>query len=328
MKNKELMTINEQSYPISTGLKDCIEDLEFKHQHPNELRGISTGYDYLDTKLDGLKSGEVTLIGARPAIGKTSFAINITYNLAVDFYRKHQENEHDNRCVVYIGMEYMPREFAKKLISLQSHIPFYQLRIGNELNENFDKIKNTKRALKELPIYYVDDVYSIDDIANKLHKIEQEKQIGCIVIDYLQLFGTEYQTKEDYSMIMLQIKELAVNFNVPVIVLSQLKRELETRADKRPSRCDIRGYDGNQNAADNILLLYRESYYIKYAEPTKRKKETDEHYQKRIKQWQKRCEEVEYLCEIIIAKNTNSYHGIITIHFDWATGLFWDMERE
>lgn len=220
----KIMTINEQSYHISTGLKDCIEDLEFKCQHPNELRGISTGYDYLDTKLDGLKSDEVTLIGARPAMDKTSFATNITYNLAVNFYRKYQENEHDNRCIVYIGMEYIPQEFAKKLISLQSHIPFYQVRIGNELNENFDKIKNAKRALKELPIYYVDDVYSIDDIANKLHKIEQEKQIGCIVIDYLQLFGAEYQTKEDYSMIMLQIKELAVNFNVPVIVLSQLKR--------------------------------------------------------------------------------------------------------
>lgn len=202
------MTINEQSYHISTGLNDCIEDLEFKRQHPNELRGISTGYDYLDTKLDGLKSGEVTLIGARPAIGKTSFAINITCNLAINFYRKHQENEQDNRCVVYIGMEYMPREFARKLISLQSHIPFYQLRIGDELNENFDKIQNAKRTLKELPIYYVDDVSSIDDIEGKLHKIEQEKQIGCVVIDYLQLFGSEYQTKEDYSMIMLQIKEL------------------------------------------------------------------------------------------------------------------------
>ena len=90
------MTINEQSYHIATGLNDCIEDLEFKRQHPNELRGISTGYDYLDTKLDGLKSGEVTLIGARLSMGKTSFAINITCNLAVNFYRKHQENEQDN----------------------------------------------------------------------------------------------------------------------------------------------------------------------------------------------------------------------------------------
>lgn len=148
-----------------------------------------------------------------------------------------------------------------------------------------------------------------------------------MVIDYLQLFGSEYQTKEDYSLIMAQIKALAVKFNVPVIVLSQLKRELEIRVDKRPLRCDIRGYDGNQNAADNILFLYRESYYIKYGEPTKHKKENDEHYQKRIKQWQKRCEEVEYLCEIIIAKNTNGYYGIIIMHSDWATGLFWDMKR-
>ena len=321
------MTINEQSYHISTGLNDCIEDLEFKRQHPNELRGISTGYDYLDTKLDGLKSGEVTLIGARPAMGKTSFAINITCNLAINFYRKHQENEQDNRCVVYIGMEYMPREFARKLISLQSHIPFYQLRIGDELNENFDKIQNAKRTLKELPIYYVDDVSSIDDIEGKLHKIEQEKQIGCVVIDYLQLFGSEYQTKEDYSIIMLQIKELAVNFNVPVIVLSQLKRELETRVDKRPLRCDIRGYVRNQNAADNILFLYREIYYIRFAEPIKRKKETDEHHLQRINQCQERCKEVDNLCEIIIAKNTNGHYGTVKLHFDWCAGLFWDIEK-
>lgn len=317
----------EHNYHISKGLKDFFEDLDFKLNHPNELRGMSTGYDYLDAKLDGLKAGEVTIIGARPAMGKTSFAINLTYNLAVSFYFKHQQNEQDNRCVAYVGLDYIPREFAKKLLSLQTRIPFYKLRIGEELEENFTKIRDAERALNELPIYYVDNVRSTDDIANKLHKIEQEKQIGCVVIDYLQRFGEEYQTKEDYSLIMAQIKALAVKFDVPVIVLSQLKRELETRADKRPLRCDIRGYNHNQNAADNILFLYRESYYIKYAEPTKRKKETEEHYQQRLTEWQKRCKEVDDLCEIIIAKNTNGYCGIITMHFDWATGLFWDMAR-
>ena len=322
-----MMTKDEQNYHISTSLKDCIEDLDFKRQHPNELRGISTGYDYLDAKLDGLKAGEVTIIGARPAMGKTSFAINLTYNLAVSFYFNHQENEQDNRCVAYIGLEYSPKEFAKKLLSLQTRIPFYKLRIGEDLDENSAKIQDAERALNELPIYYVDDVYSTDDIANRLHKIEQKKQIGCVVIDYLQLFGNEYQTSEDYSMVMNQIKALAVKFDVPIIVLSQLKRELETRADKRPLRCDIRGYDHNQNAADNILFLYRESYYIKYAEPTKRKKETEEHYQQRLTEWQKRCKETEYLCNIIITKNSNGYYGIIAMHFDWATGLFWDMER-
>lgn len=321
------MTKDEQNYHISTGLRDCIEDLEFKRQHPDELRGISTGYDYLDAKLDGLKAGEVTIIGARPAMGKTAFAINLTYNLAVNFYFKNQENEQDNRCVVYVGLEYLPKEFAKKLLSMQTHIPFYKFRTGEDLDENFAKIQDAERALNELPIYYVDNVRSTDDIANKLHKIEQEKQIGCVVIDYLQLLGEEYQTREDYSLIMAQIKTLAVKFDVPVIVLSQLKRELESRADKRPLRCDIRGYVRNQNAADNILFLYRESYYIRNLEPTKRKKETDEHYQQRLTEWQKRCKEVDDLCEIIIAKNTNGYYGTVKLYFDWSTGQFWEGER-
>lgn len=313
---------------ISEIMHEYVEELEFKYQNPGELCGISTGYDYLDAKLDGLKAGEVTIIGARPAMGKTSFAINLTYNLAVNFYFKHQENEQDNRCVVYVGLEYLPKEFAKKLLSLQTHIPFYKFRIGEDLDENFAKIQDAERAINELPIYYVDDTYDVDNIANKLHKIEQEKQIGCVVIDYLQLLGEEYQTKEDYSLIMAQIKALAIKFDVPIIVLSQLKRELETRADKRPLRCDIRGYDRNQNAADNILFLYREIYCIRNSEPIKRKKETEEHYQKRVTEWQQRCDETENICEIIIARNSGGFCGIIKLHFDWATGLFWEEKRE
>ena len=320
--------IIKNNYHISIGLKYCMDDLDFKRQYPNELHGISTGYDYLDARLDGLKAGEVTIIGARPAMGKTSFAINLTYNLAVNFYFKNQENEQDNRCVVYVGLEYLPKEFAKKLLSLQTHIPFYKFRIGKDLDENFAKIQDAERAINKLPIYYVDDAYEVDDIAQKLHKIEQEKQIGCVVIDYLQLLGEEYQAKEDYSLIMAQIKVLAVKFDVPVIVLSQLKRELETRADKRPLRCDIRGYDRNQNAADNILFLYREIYYIRNSEPIKRKKETEEHYQKRVTEWQQRCNKTANLCEIIIARNSGGYCGIIKLHFDWGTGLFWEEKEE
>ena len=120
-----------------------MDDLDFKRQYPNELRGISTGYDYLDAKLDGLKAGEVTIIGARPAMGKTSFAINLTYNIAVNFYFKHQQNKQDNRCVVYVGLEYLPKEFAQKLISLQSSFSIYKLRHGDELDDNFDRLKKS-----------------------------------------------------------------------------------------------------------------------------------------------------------------------------------------
>lgn len=320
--------ITEHNYHISKGLNDFFEDLDFKLNHPNELKGISTGYDYLDAKLDGLKAGEVTIIGARPAMGKTSLAINMVYNISANFYAKHQQNEQDNRCVVFVGLEYLAKEFAQKLVALQTHIPNHQLHRGEGLDKSFEEITKAEYALKKLPIYYVDDACDVDDIAVKLHKIEEEKQIGCVVIDYLQLLGEEYQAKEDYSLIMAQIKALAVEFNVPVIVLSQLKRELKTRADKRPLRCDIRGYVRNQNAADNILFLYREIYYIRFAEPIKRKKETDEHYLQRINQWQERCKEVDNLCEIIIAKNTNGHYGTIKLYFDWGTGLFWNGKED
>lgn len=307
---------------ISEIMHEYVEELEFKYQNPGKLCGISTGYDCLDYKLDGLKAGEVTIIGGRPAMGKTALAANLTYNIAAGFYLKHQQNPADDKCVVYIGLDLAPKLFANRLLALQTAIPTYKLRHAEDLEENFDKICQAERAFRELPIYYLADVFEVDGIEKEL--LDIEKQVGCIIIDYLQLLGEEYQTKEDYSLIMLQLKSLAVKLGIPIVVLSQLKRELESRADKHPLMSDIRGIMRNQNAADNILFLYREIYYIRNSEPIKRKKETEEHYQKRVRQWQKRCDETENICEIIIARNSGGFCGIIKLHFDWATGLFWE----
>lgn len=311
---------------ISTIMKEYVEELEFKYQNPGKLCGISTGYNCLDYKLGGLKSGEVTIIGARPAMGKTALAANLTYNIAAGFYLKHQQNPEEDKCVVYIGLDLAPKLFANRLLALQTAIPTYKLRLAEDLKENFEKICKAERAFRELPIYYLADVFEVDGIEKELQKIE--KQVGCIIIDYLQLLGEEYQTKEDYSLIVMQLKTLATKLNVPIVVLSQLKRELESRADKHPLMSDIRGIMRNQNAADNVIFLYRENYYIKFAEPTKHKKETEEHYQKRVRQWQKRCDETENICEIIIARNSGGFCGIIKLHFDWGTGLFWEEKRE
>lgn len=310
---------------ISTIMKEYVKELEFKYQNPDKLCGISTGYDCLDYKLGGLKSGEVTIIGGRPAMGKTDLAVNLSYNIAAGFYLKHQQNPADDKCVVYIGLELAPKLFANRLLALQTAIPAYKLRLGEDLEENFEKICKAERTFEELPIYYLADIFEVDGIEKEL--LDIEKQVGCIIIDYLQLLGEEYQTKEDYSLIVLQLKSLATKLNVPIVVLSQLKRELESRADKHPLMSDIRGIMRNQNAADNVIFLYRESYYIQFAEPRKHKKETEEHYQKRFLKWQERCKEVKDLCEIIIARNSGGFCGMVKLHFDWATGLFWEEKR-
>lgn len=311
---------------ISAIMKEYVEELEFKYRNPGELCGISTGYDCLDYKLGGLKSGEVTIIGGRPAMGKTALAANLTYNIAAGFYLKHQQNPKEDKCVVYIGLDLAPKLFANRLLSLQTAIPTYKLRLGEDLGENFDKICKAERAFRELPIYYLADIFEVDDIEKEL--LDIEKQVGCIIIDYLQLLGEEYQTKEDYSLIVLQLKSLAIKLGIPIVVLSQLKRELESRADKHPLMSDIRGIMRNQNAADNVIFLYRESFYIQFAEPRKRKNETAEKFVKRHDKWQKRCDETENICEIIIARNSGGFCGIIKLHFDWATGLFWEEKRE
>lgn len=275
---------------ISTIMKEYVKELEFKYQNPGKLCGISTGYDCLDYKLGGLKAGEVTIIGGRPAMGKTALAANLTYNIAAGFYLAHQQNPEEDKCVVYIGLELAPKLFANRLLSLQTAIPTYKLRYAEDLGENFDKICKAERTFRELPIYYLADIFEVDGIEKELQKIE--KQVGCVIIDYLQLLGEEYRAKEDYSLVMLQLKSLAVKLDMPIVVLSQLKRELESRADKHPLMSDIRRIMRNQNAADNVIFLYCESYYIQFAEPIKRKKETDDQYQKRFLKWQKRCKEV------------------------------------
>ncbi len=320
------MTENTVENNLSEILNDYLHELDFRVQHPDALMGIATGFDNLDKRLDGLCNGEVILIGGRPAMGKTALAANLTYNIAAGFYLKHQQNPLDDKCVVYIGLELSPKLFANRLLSLQTAIPTYKLRCGEDLGENFDKICKAERTFRELPIYYLGDIFEVDDIEKELQKVE--KQVGCVIIDYLQLLGEEYQTKEDYSLIVLQLKSLAVKLGIPIVVLSQLKRELESRADKHPLMSDIRGIMRNQNAADNVIFLYRESFYIQFAEPRTRKKESDDQYQKRVRQWQKRCDETENICEIIIARNSGGFCGIIKLHFDWATGLFWEEKRE
>ena len=124
---------------ISMILQSYDIDLAFKHQNPDKLRGISTGLTALDEKLDGLCPGDVILIGGRPAMGKSSLAINMAHNIATNFSDQHQQNPDDNKCVVYIGLEYCCKKFAKRLISMNALIPTYQMR-GSYIRENYDCI--------------------------------------------------------------------------------------------------------------------------------------------------------------------------------------------
>jgi replicative DNA helicase len=229
--------------------------------------------------------------------------------------------------VVFITLETSPKWFVKQLLSLASEIPLHQMRNNEDIWENFSKIANTSRQLEKLPLYLCATECSVEGITTEIRKIRQQREIGCVIIDYLQLLSLDYPQKEDLTEIINEIKNMAVAFKVPVIVLTQLNRNLEKRADKVPLLCDIRGLYNNLNAVDRVLFLYREFYYIWLNEPKKRPKETDEKFQKRHKEWKNRCNETEYLCDIIIAKNSGGYCGVVKMFSEWWTGRFGDWKN-
>ena len=307
---------------ISKALSAYLDDLDFKIQHPNDVNGLSTGIKSLDKRLNGIRPGQVMLVGGRPAMGKTWFAVNLAYNMATAFLK---ENTAHKKCILYFDMESNPKLLSERFISVGADIPTYDLRYGTYSTEEFMKVVDAVRLLGKLPIYISKNGYDIDTIRQEINKINSSIPIGCIFIDYLQLMDRK---TSDCSFIMNQIKELAVSSNIPIVVLSQLTRDLENRADKHPHITDVRGFGKNRIAADKILLLYREIYYIKYEEPTKKKKETDEHFKKRLKEWAQRYEEVKNLCEIWVGENDDGSCGHVDAYFNDYTGLFKELPNE
>ena len=312
---------------ISAVMRSYLADLDFKVRHSDEPLGISTGFKNLDRKSEGFSAGEVILIGGRPAMGKTSFAVNLAYNMATNFHLQKQQNAADDKCVVYITLEASKKWMAKSLLSFMSSVPRYEIHNCQELLNIFEKLAEASRQIEELPLYLADTDANIESIAAELQKIVRQQQIGCVIIDYLQMFEDYSSATEDYSEVVAEIKKLAAVYKVPIIVLTQLSRDIEKRADKTPLLCDIRGLNKHLNNADKVLFLYREAYYLWLCEPQKRKKETTEQYIRRYKDWEERCKKTKYSCDIIIARNNNGQCGRIKMFFDWGTGLFKDWQE-
>lgn len=303
---------------ISTPLSAYLEDLDFRIQHPHDVCGLATGIKSLDKKLKGIRPGQVILVGGRPSMGKKSFAVNLAYNMAMAFSKESVESK---KCILYFSMGLSPKLLSERFISMSSDIPIYDLRYEIYNEKEFTQVADAVRLLEKLPIYISENGYNIDMIKEEVHKINPLKPIGCIFIDYLQLMDRK---TSDCRFIMKQIKELAVFFNIPIIVLSQLTRDVETRTDKHPIMTDVCGFGKNRITADKILFLYRESYYINYDEPIKKRKETEEHFKKRLQEWEERCQKVKNLCEIWIGKNDDGYCGHINAYFNPSTGIFKD----
>ena len=254
-----------------------------------ELPGLGSGFYDLDSLTQGFQKSDLIILAGRPSMGKTAFALNITENILKNY----------KVPIVFFSLEMSKEQLIYRLLSNETGISQTRLKIGNLYKEDWHELRNSIQNYSRLP-FFIDDQANLttQDIRLKLKQIlfEQNK-VGLVIIDYLQLLVNSKLKSEnrvqELSQITRALKNLAKEFQIPIITLSQLSRNVENRINKRPVLSDLRESGSIEQDADLVLMLYRENYYNSMIE--KNEKITS--------------------AELIIAKHRNGPLGVIELSF-------------
>ena len=248
---------NQKGYsPIKDILVDSFTQLEELYNRKQHITGVPTGFSDLDYRTAGLHGSELILVAARPAMGKSAFALNIATNAAL----------RGNTPVAIFSLEMSKEQLVNRILCSEAMVDSNKVRTGKLEDEDWGKLAEAIGPLSETGIY-IDDTpgISVMEIRAKCRKLKLEKNIGLVVIDYLQLVqGSNKRNssrEQEISEISRSLKILAKELNVPVIALSQLSRAVEQRPDHRPMLSDLRESGAIEQDADIVMFLYRDDYY-------------------------------------------------------------------
>lgn len=248
--------LKQNFIPITSILHETFERIDELHRDKGKLRGLATGFVDLDKLLGGLQKSDLVILAARPSMGKTSLALDIIRQVAVQ----------TKTPVGIFSLEMSKDQLVDKLLSAQSDVNLWKIRTGNLSDDDFSALGEAMGTLGEAPIF-IDDAAgaNIMEIRTKARRLQSEHKVGLIVLDYLQLM-TGRNTNSDnrvqeVSEISRSLKILARELNVPVLALSQLSRGVENRPDKVPQLSDLRESGSIEQDADVVMFIYREDMY-------------------------------------------------------------------
>lgn len=235
------------------------EDLERLAETKNDITGIPTGWLDIDRATTGLHENELIIIAARPAMGKTAFALNLATSVAIN----------TGKTVAVFNLEMSAEQLATRMLSSLGQVELNKLRTGNLLNDDWKRVNEAISQLSGAKMY-IDDTpgINIGEIRSKCRRLaSSDDGLGLVIIDYLQLisgvgnYGGNRQ--QEVSDISRALKVMAMELQIPVVALSQLSRSVETREDKRPIMSDLRESGSIEQDADIVSFLYRDDYYNK-----------------------------------------------------------------
>lgn len=248
-------------------LRGFLENLHQLAENDGAAQGTPTGFSGLDRVLVGMGESDLILVGARPGMGKTSFTMNIATNVAMSTKKK----------VCVFSLEMSGEQLVSRMISSEAMVNSYNLRSGQLSPEDWKKIADASMRLAETNIL-IDDTSGMTVTAMK-SKLRQEKDLGLVVIDYLQLMESERRSDNralEVGEISRGLKLMAKDLRVPIICCAQLSRGPESRTDKRPQLSDLRDSGSIEQDADVVMFLYREEYYKNDRDPNQTEGNTAE----------------------------------------------------
>jgi len=275
-------------------LKDTFKTIEKLFERKELVTGVPTGFADLDTMTAGLQPGDLVIIAARPSMGKTAFILNL-----VEYAAVHSESK---APTIIFSLEMSKESLVQRMLCSISRVDASRLRTGHLGDSDWPKLTNGAGLLSEAPIY-IDDTPAISvlELRAKARRLKAEKNLGLIVVDYLQLMqGHNAENRQqEISEISRSLKALAKELSVPVVALSQLNRSLENRTDKRPIMADLRESGAIEQDADVIMFIFRESVYCDACK--KRDGSCDKGHEKNA--------------EVIIGKQRNGPIGTVNLTF-------------
>jgi len=334
--------LDQSSDKFASILPDIFTRL--KKQHESEEKGISeelgvpTGFPELDKLLCGFRKSNLIILGARPSMGKTALALNITLRIAKKLRERRLRNslQESNRPstkgnILFFSLESSSREIGQRLLALEANVNLSKMIAGTLSNCEFQKIEKVMESISALDQLNIsiehDSSPRIEDIRRKANKIAMTGDLSLIVVDYLQLISAQNSGKKndganrviEVARITAGLKSIAKDLDVPIIALSQLSRDVEKRTNNKPVKSDLRDSGSIEQDADVILMLYREEVYLEQEKP--------DNPDDPLCTWNAKMEQCKNQADVFVRKNRDGATGSIKIAFDKEVMKFYSLDK-
>ncbi|MEL6570268.1 MAG: replicative DNA helicase [Pseudomonadota bacterium] len=287
------------------------------YQRDGGLSGVSTGLIDMDKKLGGLHKSDLIILAGRPSMGKTSLATNIAYNIAKAYQKGALPDGSDGAVnggvVGFYSLEMSADQLAARILSEASEVPSEQIRRGDMTEAEFRRFVEAAKSLEACPLF-IDDTPAlpIAQLAARARRLKRTHGLDVLIVDYLQLVrgsGRADNRVGEISEITMGLKAIAKELQIPVIALSQLSRQVESRDDKRPQLSDLRESGSIEQDADVVMFVYREEYYVEREKP-------GDHEMEKMAAWQERMENLHGKAEVVIGKQRHGPIGTVELSFE------------